>query len=177
MKRPIIITISGKAEHGKDAFASDALEIIVDRFGMSPLIVRFGDYLKFVLKEYFRWDGKKDAAGRSMLQDIGEGMKRKDKNIFADVVSNLVQSLSGIFNVFLVPDARFPFEIDRLKDVGDVITVYVERIGFENSLTPAQRSNISETTLDDYPFDYGFKIEEGRQNVRKCVFDFLSRVF
>lgn len=71
-----IILISGKAEHGKTATA----RIIKERLeseGKTVTIVPFASYLKFVCKEYFGWNGKKDLDGRKILQHVGTDVVRK----------------------------------------------------------------------------------------------------
>ena len=62
-----VITISGYAQAGKDLSAQLIKEKMALR-GKKVLILHYGDYLKFIAKEYFGWDGKKDEKGRTLLQ-------------------------------------------------------------------------------------------------------------
>ena len=48
MKKPIIVLISGKAEHGKDAFADAFIKEAGDKQGFRCLRIKYGDKLKFV---------------------------------------------------------------------------------------------------------------------------------
>lgn len=54
-----VVLISGKAESGKDTFAG----LFKDRAefdNRNVLIIKYGDILKFVAKEYCGWSGLKD---------------------------------------------------------------------------------------------------------------------
>ena len=55
----------------------------------------------------------------------------------------------------LIPDCRFPNEIDKLKAAGFNSThVRVNRPGFVSPLTDEQQKHISETALDNVEPDY-----------------------
>ena len=61
-----VIMISGKAESGKD-FTASILKEELEKKGRKILIVHYADYLKFIAKEYFGWDGVKDEKGRNIF--------------------------------------------------------------------------------------------------------------
>ena len=89
MEKPLIIPIMGKARNGKDSFAKFLKEEIEERTGENVLIIRYADYLKFVLEKYFNWDGNKDEKGRNLLQHIGTDTCRKNnENVWVNVVVN-----------------------------------------------------------------------------------------
>ena len=54
-----VILISGKAQHGKDTSAL-ILEEIYEAENKRVLITHYADLLKYICKQYFNWDGKKD---------------------------------------------------------------------------------------------------------------------
>ena len=55
----------------------------------------------------------------------------------------------------LIPDCRFPNEIDYLKEAGlDTVNLRVVRKNFKSPLTPEQQAHPSETALDDVEPDY-----------------------
>ena len=63
------------------------------------------------------------------------------------------------YAVFFVTDMRYENESEALwkfaKEVGaEYYSVRIERPNHENKLTPEQRENPSETSLDGYMFDY-----------------------
>ena len=69
MNRPIVITVSAKAQHGKDSFAT-AFKKIAEENENKVLIIHYGDILKYVCKQYFGWNGEKDEVGRTLLQHV-----------------------------------------------------------------------------------------------------------
>jgi hypothetical protein len=66
MKRPIIITVSAKAQHGKDSFA-ESFKGIVEKNEEKVLVIHYADVLKYICKQYFGWNGEKDEYGRRFI--------------------------------------------------------------------------------------------------------------
>ena len=157
-----IITFSGKAQHGKDTTAKYMKEFF-ESLGKKVVILHFADYLKYVCKEYFHWNGIKDEIGRTILQKVGTDLARKNyPDIWVNVVSNFILAFKTEFDYFLVPDCRFPNEIDLLKEKFDLVySVIVKRNKFDNGLTEEQKLHPSETALDEYEFDIEIENEEG----------------
>ena len=59
-----------------------------------------------------------------------------------------------IWDYVIIPDCRFPNEIDFVKNNGfDVVTVRIEREEFDSALSKEQLNHPSETALDRYDFD------------------------
>lgn len=156
MEKPLVIPIIGKARNGKDTFAQYLKEKLEEK-GKKVLVVRYADYLKFVLEKYYGWNGKKDEEGRTLLQHIGTDVCRKNNpNIWVNVVVELVKGLGDSIEYVLIPDARFENEIDCwYKEEFEVVSVRVVRLNedgseFDNGLTKEQKEHPSETSLDDY---------------------------
>lgn len=145
-----VIAISGHAGAGKDTFAS-MLATAIEMWGARVKIVHYADLLKFICKAYFGWNGVKDEYGRKLLQTVGTDMIRtKDPNFWVDFIVKMLKLIGDKWDYVLIPDARFPNEIDGLKAAGiDVQHWRVVRKNNENDLTDAQRSHPSETALDD----------------------------
>ena len=161
-----ILCISGKARHGKD-FTAENLAEDLRILGKKVLITHNADLLKFMCKNLFGWNGEKDEKGRHILQYVGTDVVRKKTPDF------WVDFLISVFNLFpdewdyvIIPDCRFPNEIEKLKESGfDVTHIRVERVNFtvgilghinipfDNGLTEEAKSHISETALDNYPAD------------------------
>ena len=70
-----IITISGKAQHGKDTTA-EMLKKKLEELQYKVLIIHYADYVKYVCRQYFNWDGNKDEKGRTILQQVGTNLAR-----------------------------------------------------------------------------------------------------
>lgn len=149
-----VICISGHAGAGKDTVG----KVIKDKMeeqGYSVLITHNADLLKYLCTALFDWDGQKDEVGRSLLQYVGTDVVRKEKPDF------WVNFLISIFDLFgdnwdcaIIPDCRFPNEVERLKEAGYVVKhIRVER-EHESSLTNEQRSHPSETAMDAVVPDY-----------------------
>ena len=150
-----IILISGKAEAGKTTTANiikDALE----KKDQSACIVPYGQYVKDTARMLFNWDGKKDKAGRSLLQYWGtDVVRKKDPNFWVMASIDLANVIKDEFDYMIVDDCRFPNEIDLWKCLTayPVLTIRVIRPGHENMLTLEQRLHPSEISLDKYSFD------------------------
>ena len=169
-----IILISGKAEHGKTATA----HIIKERLeteGKTVTIVPFASYLKFVCREYFDWNGKKDLEGRRVLQYVGtDVVRKKDPDFWVRTVGDFIKMFEDDFDFFIIDDCRFVGEADYITDIQpmDVLKIRVIRNNFENSLTKSQRLHQSETDLDDYPhFDVYLSSDSGLFNLRQEIYN------
>ncbi len=150
-----IITISGKAQHGKDTTAN-ILKGQLEADGYRVLIVHFADLLKHICRSFFGWDGQKDDAGRHLLQYVGTDIIRAKR---PDYWVNFVVDILGMFpdewDYVLIPDCRFPNEIACFQKAGfDSIHIRVVRHSFTSPLTAEQQAHPSETALDSSKPDY-----------------------
>ena len=177
------ILISGKSGSGKDQLAQFMKEEL-EKHHKSVLIIHYGDAVKWVLRDYFHWDGKKDIVGRTLLQRIGTDVVRAvHPNFWTGIVVGLLQAFEPYndFNVALVPDARFPNEVDiALQNLKNCVAVRVERINQDGtpwinpSLTEEQQQHPSETSLDHYAFDYVVHNDEDLELLRESAHTILE---
>lgn len=150
-----IICISGKAQHGKDStagFMKDFLEFE----GKKVLIAHYGDLVKYICKTFFDWDGKKDEAGRTLLQVVGTERIRNNgaPNYWVAFIKDILTFFPDEWDYVLIPDCRFPNEVEYLRGHGfDVTHIRVVRENFESPLTEEQQRHPSETALDEYGQD------------------------
>ena len=144
-----VICISGKAGHGKDTFA-ECVYSLIESEGKKVLITHYADLLKYVATTFFLWDGNKDEAGRSLLQHLGtEVFRGMSENYWVDFISTCLNASKSLWDFVLIPDCRFPNEVDLLRERGfDVIHVHVSRPDFEGNLTSDQSAHSSETSMD-----------------------------
>lgn len=148
-----VILVSGKAESGKNYVANLIMSSLVPKY--SVLQIAFGDYLKFLCRRYLGWNGKKDEAGRNMLQYVGTSVCRKhDPYFFASKVVEFLRLFHSRWNYVIITDWRFMNEYEAMRDFFDVTTVRVERPGYVNKFTKEQKEHISETGLDYFDFDW-----------------------
>ena len=150
-----VICISGKAQNGKDFTANALKEKIEEHDNCNVLITHYADLLKYICKTFFGWNGKKDAEGRSILQFVGSDVIRKNNpDYWVDFIVDILDMFPSEFDYVLIPDCRFPNEIEVMKEKFDCIAVRVNRPDYDNGLTDEQKNHISETALDDFKFDY-----------------------
>lgn len=172
---PVVITLSGKAENGKDLTASILKDKLSDE-GYDVCIIHMADYLKYIAKQFFGWDGQKDLRGRTLLQKLGtEKVRAINPTYWVDTVLEFVKVFKNDFQYFLIPDCRFQNEIDAFKKNGfKTVSLHIERLNYENHLTPEQRKHPSETALDDYKFDYYIKTISGTEYLKTEVDKFIE---
>lgn len=150
-----ILCISGKARHGKDTCA-EALADIIHKRGEKSLIIHNADLLKFMCKLLFGWNGVKDEYGRHILQYVGTDVIRKQQpDYWVDFIKGIVELFPHEWDYVIIPDCRFPNEIDRLRESGNpVIHLRVLRKDCVSPLTAEQQLHPSETALDDSNPDF-----------------------
>lgn len=150
-----VVCISGKAQHGKDTTAG-MMKTALESMGHTVLITHYGDLVKYVCRTFFGWNGEKDAYGRSLLQKIGTDIVREQRpNYWVDFVKDMLSMFPNEWDFVLIPDSRFPNEIDGLKQSGfNVIHLRVRREKFESPLTTEQQNHPSETSLDHVVPDF-----------------------
>lgn len=153
MSKPVIVTISGAAQHGKDTAAARLL-FLAEQNNHKAIRIAYADYLKYLAKAYFNWNGEKDEVGRTLLQQIGtEKVRTVNPDFWVETVLNLVQTLFMDYDYVFIPDARFPNEINLWFDYFDVFSIKVVRPDFSNGLTAEQLAHPSENSLAGFPFD------------------------
>ena len=172
-----VVCISGKARHGKDTFA-EYLRGNLEAGGNRVLIIHYADQLKFICEKYFGWDGKKDERGRSILQRVGtETARAIDPYIWIKYVDLFLGIFGRQFDYVLIPDCRFPNEIDWLRGKYETLSVDISRGGsFDNGLTDEQKNHPSETALDDYKdFDIFVFNSSGLRELDRVTDDIAMR--
>lgn len=146
-----IVCISGKAQHGKDTTATYLKDILMEE-NRSVLISHYGDLVKYICKTFFNWDGLKDENGRTLLQYVGTDIVRnQDPEYWCQFVKGVADMFGMNWDYILIPDCRFPNEIDiwTEDDRYEVVHLRVERPNYKGNLTLEQQNHISETALDD----------------------------
>ena len=107
-------------------------------------------------RTFFDWDGNKDENGRHILQYVGTDIIRKQApDFWVDFVSSVLTYFNDNWDYVLIPDTRFPNEIDKLISNGfNVVHIRVVRPNFKSTLTEEQRRHPSETALDNVNPDF-----------------------
>lgn len=177
-----VILISGKARSGKDCFASH-LETELRTKGKRTLNIHYADFLKFFCQRYLGWNGNKDIEGRRILQETGTVFRNSYKDSWVDIMIGFLKGAKLSYDWVLVPDVRYPNEIEKIKTlVPDVIDrleiIRVERPNYENDLTTEQKKHESEVALDNYNF-HSYYLNIGgldamKQNAKEWVDNLLA---
>lgn len=178
-KKPKIICISGKAGHGKDTcaiFAKDLLESC----NRKVQIIHYADLLKYICTTFFGWNGIKDDAGRHLLQEVGiKSIKSKNPTFLIDFVANLLDFFSDHWDFVIIPDARFPEEIDTWREQGYNVEHWHVFRPSVSTLTPDQQKDVTETSLDRFPCDVSIEntgtLEELKTLVERSIMGKLFR--
>ena len=172
-----VICISGKAQHGKDTTAQLMSKALTDN-GNCVLTTHYGDLVKYVCKSFFNWDGQKDERGRTLLQFVGTDIVRAQRtDYWVDFVADMLTMFDGQWDYVLIPDCRFPNEIDVMKDAGfDVEHVRVRRKNFQSPLTLEQQNHPSETALDDIKPDFYLDNDGTVEDLRNAVSELVAEI-
>ena len=172
-----VLCISGKAGSGKDTFAR-LFKDVASEHGLDTLIIHNADLLKFMCTSIFGWNGKKDAVGRSMLQHIGTDVIRAQRpDFWVDYIADVLTFFNGAWDYVLVPDCRFPNEIERLREAGfDVLHVAIDRPGYDNGLTAEQKKHPSETAMDGERIDVLIENTSDIPGLTNAVREFLDDI-
>lgn len=170
-----VILISGHAQNGKDTTASMLMEKLTAD-GYKVLITHYADLLKYICKAFFGWDGNKDERGRTLLQYVGtDVIRKKAPDFWVDFISRILSYFDGDWDYVIIPDTRFPNEINRLKTDGfDVIHLRIVRSGFPSPLTPEQQRHPSETALDNTKPDYYIYNNSSLENLNSKIIEWVK---
>lgn len=174
-----IITVSGKARHGKDTTAN-ILKKELEEKGERVLITHYADLVKYICKTFFGWNGVKDEYGRHILQYVGTDIVRKrNPNYWVNFIIQMLTMFPDEWDFVIIPDARFPNEIEGMKTMdAQVFDICVVRDNFVSPLTEEQQHHKSETALDNYDFSYVIhnngSMSELEENIKTWIKETLN---
>ena len=171
-----VILISGSARFGKDS-AAFIMKELLEKQKKKVLIIHYADNLKLFAKNYFGWSGQKDQKGRELLQWLGTDVVRKNyEDTWGDMIVALLKGIKTLYDYVIIPDVRFPNEIDKMCDNFDCITIRIIRPNFDNGLTDEQKKHPSETALDNYPMEYELINDGDLEKLLETTKTFLKNI-
>lgn len=154
----IVIGLSGKKRSGKNSVYF-ILKLLLDEDETGLLRkVSMADKLKEIAR-YLGWNGEKDDKGRRLLQLLGTEVlrgclddeyhvKSVEKTVReANKATGSCQHLIRDAKALVVPDIRFPNEVDMVRRLGGEVW-RIRRPAFE--ATASKDQHPSETALDDF---------------------------
>lgn len=172
-----VVCISGKAQHGKDTTAG-ILKELLEKHEQKVLIAHYGDLVKYICKTFFDWNGEKDAAGRHLLQYVGtDVIRERYPNYWVDFVAEMLEVFYGEWDWVLIPDTRFPNEVEVMKEKFNAAHVRVVRQNFISPLTEEQQNHPSETALDDYCTEWYLFNDGTLENLKTTVNTWFEEIY
>lgn len=150
-----VICISGKAQHGKTTTAH-IIKSYLEQKGNKVLIANYAGLVKYVCKEFFGWDGKKDDKGRALLQYVGTDVVREnDPDYWVNFIIDMFNFFSDRWDYAILDDCRFPNEITELSRAGfDTYHIRIRRDNFDTPLNDKAQAHPSEHALDKFIPDF-----------------------
>ena len=122
-----VITISGKAQNGKDTTAG-LLKAALEADGYKVLITHYADLLKYICKQFFGWDGQKDDAGRHILQYVGTDIiRQKRPDYWVGFVTSILELFPNEWDYVLIPDSQMRLIISKKLEWTQLICVLSEK--------------------------------------------------
>lgn len=171
-----VVCISAKAQHGKDT-AAQILKDHLEQCGKRVLIIHYADLLKWLCTKFFGWDGKKDEAGRTILQHVGtDTIRKQDPDYWVNFVVQFLKMFSADWDFVLIPDCRFPNEAENMIANFDTKVLRIYRPDFNNGLSAEQQSHPSETAMDYYMFDSIICNDGSLDEFRQKLISFISTI-
>ncbi len=172
-----VILISGHAQNGKDTCAG-ILKTKLMHNGYRVLICHYGDLVKYICTTFFGWNGLKDHQGRSLLQRIGtDVIREKQPDYWVNFIIDILMFFQNEWDYVIIPDTRFPNEVDRISEKFNSVHLRVERKHFKSPLSIEQQNHPSETALDNCEPDVWIhnngSLEDLRNKIEQVIWEVL----
>ena len=111
------------------------------------------------ISEITGWDMTDKDKPRDLLQQLSSELIKKKLNRNDFFINRQLEDIdiySYFFDIIIIPDVRFPREIDVLKKkYNRVVSIGVIRNNYDSELTDSQKNDVTETALDNYSeYDY-----------------------
>jgi len=142
------------------------------------LITHNADLLKYICKAFFKWNGEKDEEGRALLQYVGtDVIREKYPDFWIEFISVMLHFFDDKWDYVIIPDCRFPNELQVLKADGFQTThLRIERPNFESPLTESQRKHPSETSMDDIKAEFYIQNDGTLDDLSAKINDFVQEI-
>lgn len=178
-KEPLIILIAGRAKSGKSLLAKYFYQQYHNQ-NKKVIMSPYTKYLKHYIEEITNETIDENNKPRDLLQQISSKIIKKELGkltFFIDRQIEDIEIYSYFADVILVPDVRFPNEIQTIKaKFPNVISIGITRKNYISTLTKEQQEDITETALDNY-HEYDFEIENtDKTDLQKIAEDIIIKI-
>ena len=178
-KKPLIFCVCGKAGSGK-SLVGNYLKHEYLKKNLKVIISPYTKYLKKYIEEITRKKINEKNKPRAMLQQLSSKLIKDKLGYKEFFINRQIEDISiykYFFDIIIIPDVRFPNEIDILKEKFDnVISICVKRHNYNNGLTKEEKQDITETSLDNYhKFDYILD-NQNNKNFKNDVINIIDNI-
>ena len=139
INKNMAVIINGCAGSGKTTFVNLCNQIDSKVMNYSSVT-----YVKEVAR-FCGWDGEKEDKDRKFLSDLKDVLTEWNDLPF----KSIYKFVSACKNKIIFIDSREPYDIDRLKDRFNAITVYIQNDRIEPIVT-----NHADRDVGNYAYDY-----------------------
>lgn len=177
-KNSVIYVLCGKSGNGKTTSAN-IIEKYYNKKGKKTISLAYASYLKEYAKKILNWDGNEETKPRDFLQQLGvELIKSKidDRFLIKRIVDD-IKIYSYFYDVIIITDARFPDEIDVIKNNFNNVKT-IKLIGrYNDELTIEQKKHATETSLDNYDkYDYTVNNDKSLDDLKNKLESIINEV-
>lgn len=166
-----VFLIAGKARSGKTK-AAYLLKEILEGKNEKVVITEYSKYIKLFAKDLIGWDMVSEPKPRSFLQDMGEFVRKLNKDTyFVERMKEDLEIYKHFTDNVIISDVRMPKELDELKKFNPIKIKVVNDLA-SYDLNSKESAHITEHALDNYDkFDYIIKnkSEEEMKNILKEI--------
>ena len=171
-----IFIIAGKARQGKDTIG----EFIKDYYkDLKVLHLPNNYYMRDYAKRITDWDESDETKPRELLLALADYARNNiDEHFYIKRTIDDIKVLRNYFDIVLITDARFPYEIELpKKEFDNCISIHVERPEFVSELSSENKKHATETSLDAYNnYDYKILNDGTLDDLKNKVFVLLDNI-
>lgn len=168
LPKTVCILLSGKAGVGK-TYWSKVLDGLLLENDYKVTKESFATGVKDTAR-FMGWEGRKDDAGRRLLQDIGRAGRLFDIDMWVkSTFRRLDESVGYPYDVVIIDDCRFRNEIDYIKKkqhLYKVVPIRINAPSREALINTDAYMDESEVDLDNFDFTYRVDNNLGKDNVK-----------
>lgn len=176
-KRTLIFCVCGKAGSGK-SLVGKYIYNEYQKKNYKVIISPYTKYLKLYIKDITGKRVTDKNKPRGLLQELSSKLIKEELKFNDFFINRQLEDISFyryFFDVIIIPDVRFPREIEILKEnFENVVAIGIKRLHYDNGLSNKEKNDITEISLDNYHgFDYILD-NQGNRNLKNDVLNIVD---